>query len=195
MTQTCFEVWDSPICTCKIKDTFINQMCVCVGMCRDYTDCELGLAGGDSPGGIVWHQIRTVPRTGHYWHFCITIRMMGLDDSEGEEVCEDGRVYICEHRGDRGPKTQLWRCGSPSSMTGRPLGTVGNRLKQNAPTLRHSTELAIINERHWEMPSRECEGDFYRVCCIGKEWQGTMGWVLLGIYGNGKKKKPHSQNK
>ncbi len=34
--------------------------------------------------------------------------MMGLDDSEGEGVCEDGRVYICEHWGDRAPKTQPW---------------------------------------------------------------------------------------
>ncbi len=29
-------------------------------------DTELGLAGGDCPGGIVWHQIRRVLITGHY---------------------------------------------------------------------------------------------------------------------------------
>lgn len=37
--------------------------------------------------------------------------MMGLDDSEGEQVCGDGGVYVCEHLGDRSPKNTamtLW---------------------------------------------------------------------------------------
>lgn len=65
------------------RSTGLLMKSVFVGMCCDCMDLQLGLVG-DGPEGIVCHQITAVLRAAHYWHFCITIRVMGLDGSEGE---------------------------------------------------------------------------------------------------------------
>jgi len=106
----------------------------------DDRDAELGLAGGLSWGDRVasdkdCSQNRALLTLLYY------NKNDGLDDSASEGVCEDGGVYICGATvTPKHSRAAVTGTPSPWSMTGTPLGIVGNlcnRLTQNVTTLPH----------------------------------------------------------
>lgn len=80
----------------------------------------------------------------------------GLDDSASEGVCEDGGVYICEHWGDRGPKTQPCRCDWDRIPVEHDRYTPGDCGKPLQPTDTECSNITALNitsnnsDKTWE---------------------------------------------